>query len=765
MAGIKKVAVIGAGVMGSGIAAHAANAGAQVVLLDIEEKFAAAGVAKQIKTGGFMVPDFAKQVTTGSVADNLDMVADADWIVEAVAERVDIKQELYRKIAKVKKPDAIISSNTSTIPLRDLTAGLPSDFVARFMITHFFNPPRIMRLFELVAGPQTDADAVETMRDYADRELGKGVVDCNDTPGFIGNRIGNCWMMNAEHEAIKAGLDVEEADALMGAPFGIPRSGIFGLLDLVGIDLMGSVMHSFKVSLAPDDILQDVTYVPELVQKMVRNGQLGRKSGAGFYKVSRDRKTREVIDLTTGIYRPQKKAQSDAIEAAKAGPRALMESDTPGGRYASLVMRRTLSYAVSLIPEIADTPYQADQALTLGFAWKQGPFALIDSLGVQWFADHLRAHDEPVPAYLEMAVEAGGFYRQEKGKTKCLLPNGDWHMIEPAPGVLSLPVVRAQKPAVQSSDSASLWDAGDGVALLEMHTKVNALGRDMMAALASALEKSKAEFSALVIGSGHNNFSVGADLAQFIKLVEAGDMAAVDAHLSTGQEFMRQLKFSSIPVVSAASGFALGGGCEVALHSTAIVAHAEVNAGLVETAVGLIPGWGGCKEALLRAIDSETIVNGPVAPALVAFDLISQAKRSKSAADARKLGLLTKSDSITMNIERVLGDAKAKALQLAANFEPRTPREVQLAGPSGAAALGNIIDGHADAGRIKPHDRVIAELLASVLTGGPSADPSVPVSENVLFDLEKAAFLELLGYDATRERIQHMLATGKPLRN
>lgn len=763
---IRHVAVIGAGVMGSGIAAHAANGGAEVTLLDIDASLAAGGVEEQRRAGGFMAPEFAARVCTGSVADNIDRLRDADWIIEAVAERLDIKRDLYERIAAVKKPGAIVSSNTSTIPLRDLTDGLPETFAARFMITHFFNPPRVMRLFEMVTGPQTDAAAVARIRDFADRALGKGVVDCKDTPGFIANRIGNYWLLLAAQEAIAAGLDVEEADALIGAPFDIPRTGVFGLLDLVGIDLMSAILTSFRAALPDTDAMQAIADEPQVVRQMLREGHLGRKSGTGFYRISRDRTSREVVDLATGAYRPQRVPGSAALEVAKSGPRALMESDTPGGRYASRVMRRTLAYAVSLLPEIADNPHEVDQAMALGYGWKRGPFSLIDSLDTEWFAEHLREHGEPVPPYLTTAAEAGRFFLEEGGKTRCLLPDGSWTVIEPAPGVVSLPAVKAQASAVLSSDGASLWDMGDGVALLELHGKMNALDLGVMGEIGAGLEKAEAEFGALVIATGGRNFSAGADLSQFLRFVDADDMSAIAAQIEAGQQVMRAIKFARIPVVAAASGVALGGGCELIMHSAAAMVHAELSIGLVETSVGLIPAWGGCKEMLLRFSDTGAAgAKGPVAPALAAFDLISAAKRSSSAAEGRNLGCLGQLDRIVMNVERVLVDAKTRAMELMEAYEPPEPRKLRLAGPSGALALRTAIETQADTGRLSAHDQRIAVALADVLTGGASADPSVPVGEDEIFALERAAFLELIGQSATRERIQHMLATGKPLRN
>jgi 3-hydroxyacyl-CoA dehydrogenase len=765
MGSISKVGVIGAGVMGSGIAAHFANAGAEVVLLDVERRFAEDGVSKQIKAGGFMDPAFADRVTPGSTAANMSLLADADWIIEAVAERLDVKQSLYRAVDAVRKPGSIVSSNTSTIPLSTLVGGLPESFARDFLIAHFFNPPRHMRLLELVRGASTRAEAVAAVREFADRGLGKAVVDCNDTPGFIGNRVGTYWMAVAMNEAISRGLDPEEADAVIGKPFGIPSTGIFGLLDLVGIDLMVTILRTIKSALPAGDAFQSYPAEPPLLTRMIAENRIGRKSGAGFVKLSQDRKSRLVTDLQSGEYRPQRNVSSASLEASKGDAAALMADNGPGGRYAAVVMRKTLAYAVSLVPEIADGPDAVDEAMRSGYGWKQGPFELIDRLGAGWLADQLRAHGEPVPAYLELAAARGGFYTVADRRRMALLPNGEHRPLAIAKGVLTVAALSLSSKPVLSGGVANLWDLGDGVAGLEFRTKMNTLSSPLLDRLDEAVERTGSDFRALVIGSDAAHFSAGADLRTFLETVEAGGREALGRFLDHGHATFASIKYAPFPVVGAAAGLALGGGCEMLLHCDAIQAHAELSMGLVETRIGVIPGWGGCKEMLLRLLAMRDLQREPVAVALAAFGLIAPARVSVSAYEARALGFLRESDPITMNRDRLLGDAKRTALTLAANYVAPEPGCVLVSGSAGAAALVDMLDADAAAGRQSVHDRVVGEALASILTGGTSGDAAGLVEERAIMALERDAFMDLLSTPATIARVRHMLETGKPLRN
>lgn len=756
MTTIEKATVIGAGTMGSGIAAHLANAGVSVTLLDMDARLAEAGVARQLKAGGFMDPAFAARVRTGSSVTDLALAADSGWIIEAIAEKPEIKQGLYRALEAVRKPGSVVSSNTSTIPLARLTEGLPERFAEDFLITHFFNPPRRMRLFELVAGGKTRPEARAAIADFADRGLGKAVVACKDTPGFIGNRIGNYWMMVAENEAIALGLTVEEADAILGKPFGIPSTGIFGLLDLVGIELMATILKSLQGALPAADPMQDYAAEPPLVTRMIAENRLGRKSGAGFVKLSADRKSREITDLASGDYRPAQKLASAALDAAKGDPRKLMEHDSAGGRFAAIVMGKTLAYAAALVPEIADTPQAVDEAMRTGYGWKLGPFELVDKLGPEWLAKKLEALGVAVPAYLAQAAEAGSFYGVRDGKAVRLDPDGEWRGLDVPEGVVRLAALKLSATPVQTSETASLWDLGDGVAGLELTTKMNTFSPAALDAVAAALERTGRDFSALVIGGDGDPFSAGADLRQFLSILETEGRKALGRFVEKGQQTFKALKFAPFPVVSAASGLALGGGAEITLHSDAVQAHAELSIGLVETKIGIVPGWGGCKEMLLRF--SETLP--PLDAARAAFSLIFGAKTSGSAYEARNLGLLRPTDGVTMNRERLIADAKARALDLLAGYEPPAPKTVTVTGKEGFAALTAALETEG----VTPHDKVVGAALARVLTGGDAASGAA-LDEDALLALERDAFLDLLETPETVARIRHMLETGKPLRN
>lgn len=753
MTTVRKAAVIGAGVMGAGIAAHFANAGVDVVLLDMERRFAVDGVTKQLRAGGFMDPAFAALITPGSIIEDINLLADADWIVEAVAERLDVKQKLYRAIDALRKAGSVVSSNTSTIPLSTLVNGLPEAFARDFLIAHFFNPPRQMRLLELVPGTYTRPEAAAAVRDFADRLLGKAVVDCKDTPGFIGNRIGTYWMAVAMNEAISLGLDVEEADAVISRPFGIPSTGIFGLLDLVGIDLMATILQSLQRALPPTDAFQRYPAEPPLLTRMIAENRIGRKSGAGFVKLSADRKSREIVDLATGEYRIQRILASESLDASKGDAKALMEHDGIGGRYAAIVMEKTLAYAASLVPEIADTPDAIDEAMRTGYGWKLGPFELIDRLGADWLTTRLRVRGLPVPAYLALAAQKGGYYSIQYGKRMGLGPDGEQRPVAVPDDVVTIAALSLSAKPVHSSPAANLWDFGDGVACLEFRTKMNTFSPGLLDEVDRAITRTQSDFSALVIGSDAPVFSAGADLRTFLETVETGGGEALGRFLDRGHATFKRIKYAPFPVVGAASGLALGGGCEILLHCDAIQAHAELSIGLVETRIGVIPGWGGCKEMLLR-LNAE--------PPLAAFGLIAPAKVSTSAYDARNLGFLRAGDGITMNRDRLLGDAKRKALELAENYAPPKPSLIVLTGLSGASAIRDMLDGEAAGGRLTAHDRVVGETLCSVLTGGQSAGP---VQEDAILALEREAFIDLLAMPASVARVRHMLETGKPLRN
>ncbi|MCW2246825.1 3-hydroxyacyl-CoA dehydrogenase [Azospirillum fermentarium] len=774
---IKRAAVIGAGVMGSGIAAHFANAGIPVVLLDIVAKnsedrsaIAKGAVERMLKTepAAFMHKRNARLVTTGNLEDDIGLLADVDWIVEAIIEDKALKADLYTRIDAVRKPGSVVSSNTSTIPLHILTEGQSDAFRRDFLITHFFNPPRYMRLLELVTSPETRTDAAELIADVCDRQLGKGVVRCKDTPGFIANRIGVFWIQAAINAAVEHGVSVEEADAIGGRPMGIPKTGIFGLMDLVGLDLMPHIARSMLATLPANDPYRAESREHPVITKLIADGYTGRKGKGGFYRVNKagGGKVKEAVDLTTGAFRPAERPKPEAVSAAGKDLRALAEHDSPGGRFARSVLVKTLAYAASLVPDIADGITAVDEGMKLGYNWRQGPFELIDRIGTAAFADLCRGMGVPVPALVETAA-GRPFYRVEGGKLQALSVAGEYETVVRPDGVLLLSdIKRASKP-VWKNGSASLWDIGDGVLCVEFTSKMNAIDGDIMAAYQKAMKligTGKGDWKALVIHNEADNFSVGANLGLAMFVVNIGLWPAIDEMVETGQATYRALKYAPFPVVAAPSGMALGGGCEILLHSDHVQAHAETYMGLVEVGVGLIPAWGGCTELLARSAANRKNPRGPMPALAPVFETISTAKVAKSAAEAKDMLYLRGSDGITMNRDRLLADAKAKALELAANYTPPEKPSYTLAGPGGKAALDMFVHGFRLQGKATPHDAVVCDHLARVLTGA-DADFTEPVGEDRLLELEREAFMALVREPGTIDRIEHMLTTGKPLRN
>ncbi len=770
---IKKVCVIGAGVMGAGIAAQVANAGVPVLLLDIakdgEDRSAIArgAVARMLKTepAPFMSRDAAKLVEVGNLDDDLEKVSDCQWVVEAIIERLDIKQSLYAKLDKVCGPETAISSNTSTIRLAALLDGASEQFRRRFAITHFFNPPRYMRLLELVTGPNTDAALFDGVVDFIDRRMGKSVVVTHDTPGFIANRIGTYWLQHGVNQAVEQGLTVSEADAVMGRPLGIPKTGIFGLLDLIGLDLMPHIAHSMTEALPKEDAFHATVREQAFVKKMIADGYTGRKGKGGFYRINKGEsgreKIRESIGLVTGVYEPAQTARLP--DALGRDPAALMFSDSKYGKFAWRVMGDTLAYAAKLVPEIADDIVSVDAAMRLGFNWKQGPFELLDAIGPAKVAARLEQEGHPVPTLLR-AVGAGTFYRIENGVREFFGTDGQYHKIPERDGVLSLDDIKRSSKRLAGNKQASLWDIGEGVACLEFHSKMNALDDKILAVLKESLEIVAKGFKALVISNDGSNFSAGANLGTVLFAANIAAWGEIEKTVAEGQRVFKAMKYAPFPVVAAPSGLALGGGCEVLLHADSIVAHAETYAGLVETGVGLIPGWGGCGEMMERVSRLPGVPKGPMPVVAAVFETISQAKVSKSAAEARQMGILRPADSITMNRDRLLFDARAKALALADGYVPPAKPEFRLAGEGGRTGLGLAVHDFAKRGIATPHDVVVAGALAELLTGG-EADAIDVVSEEDMLALERRAFMRLIRTGPTLQRIEHTLVTGKPLRN
>jgi 3-hydroxyacyl-CoA dehydrogenase len=768
---IETVAVIGAGVMGSSIAAHITNAGIPVFLFDIVPKGnnnrnaiaeTAIGNMLKMKPSPFMHPKNARLITPGNIEDDLAQLVHADWVIEAVVEDLTIKQSLYQQLEALCRPDTLITSNTSTIPLSLLTHKQKESFKRRFMITHFFNPPRYMRLLELVISSTLAQDHRNTVRDFADIRLGKGCVLCHDTPGFIANRIGTFWIQTALLEALNFKLTIEQCDAAM-ALFGIPKTGIFGLLDLVGLDLMPHILEGFKQTLPENDQLLAIAEVPVILQKMIATGYTGRKGKGGFYRLQPENrhKIKEAIDLQSGDYRLSEKFIIAGVSHKPADLRAFLDGDNPLSRFAWHTWSNTLTYTASLIPEIADDISAVDTAMRLGYNWRYGPFELLDRLGIDWFVNKLEQENQTTPSLL---VNRQSLYRIEAGQLQFKDMSNRYQPIDHPKGVLLLSDIKRRSSALMENRSASLWDIGDGILCFEFHSKMNTLDPDILNLLQTSIEKIKAEYQGLIVYNEADNFSAGANLTLLTPAIMQQDWATVSSIIKLGQNSYQALKNAPFPVIGAPSGLALGGGCEILLHCDAIQAHAELYMGLVEVGVGLVPGWGGCKELLRRWLTNPKCPGGPLPPIAQAFETIGLAKVSTSAQEAQQLLFLAKNDGITMNKDRLLADAKSKALILAKDYQAPDEQVYTLPGKTAQAAMDIAISNLHKAGKATSYDVEVARQLAYVLSGG-TTDITQSLSEQDLLNLELEAFLHLVKQPATLARLEHMLKTGKPLRN
>ena len=782
---IEKVTVIGAGLMGSGIAAQVANAGLPVNLLDIVptdsedrnviSQSAISKMLKPVKLGSpsqLMHPDNAKLITPGNLEDNLDLISDSDLIIEVVLEKLEIKHDVFRKIDKYRKKSSIVTSNTSTIPRNQLIDGMPKSFRNDFFITHFFNPPRYLRLLEIVSDKKVDDKKLEAIINFCDVKLGKEVVICNDTPGFIGNRIGMFWSLTAMVEAFKANLTVEEADAIMGRPIGAPKTGVFALGDVVGLDLIPHVTESLSHNLPDDDKYnlgvkeQSKFGIDSLLKEMVETGYTGRKGKGGFYRIndSNGIRVKESRDLKTGEYNTSIKSNLESIKAAKKGLRALVEFDDKGGEYAWSVLSKTLSYAASLVPEITENIVNVDNALKNGFLWKKGPFQMLDDLGPSWFASKLIEDNLEVPDLL-IKVGERKFYEDNDETSLYFNIDGSYSKIESSEGHLSVKEIKRGQKTIFGNSSASLWNMGDKILLAEFHSKMNAMDPQIMEVLSEASSICESgDFKGLVIGNDGSNFSAGANLglSSFVANVGAWDEA--EKFVFGGQMAFMMLKHGNFPVVGASSGLAIGGGCEVLLACDSIQAHSESYIGLVEVGVGLVPAWGGCKEMITRWNNDPNQAKGPMASIVKIFQNIGTAKVATSAQEAKSLKFLNSEDGITMNRSRLLHDAKQKCLALIKDYSAPLPNEHNLPGPSGKATLDLAVSDLVKAGHATPHDVVVTEHLAYILTGG-DTDPTVTVSDDKILEMEREGIMALMKTEKTMDRIEAMLTTGKPLRN
>lgn len=774
-ASIKKVAVIGAGVMGAGIAAHCANAGVEVVLLDIVPKgadkkgrsaIAEGALAKLLKTkpAPLMHKSFAKRITTGNIEDDLALLSTCDWVIEAVIERLDIKQNLYRTIAPHLKRGAIISSNTSTIPLEQLVEGMPKGFVSHFLITHFFNPPRYMRLLEIVTSSATLATVIKRITEFADVHLGKTVIPCNDTPGFIANRIGTYWLHAAVVKALEHNIDPVTADAVLGRPAGVPKTGVFALLDLVGLDLMPHVLDSMQNALPPEDAFNALGPAPKILDEMITKGYTGRKGGGGFYRLNAQRK-KEAIDLATLTYAPAGKANLPVLKKVKKkGLRVLLDDDSAAGRYAWEVIGGMLAYAASLLGEVSDDMYAIDRAMELGFNWKFGPFALIDKLGVAWFVRKCKATGIPVPK-LFMNNADTKLYVVKNGQLGYLQLNGKYRTLKRPDGVLLLQDIKRKSKPVAKNISASLWDIGQGVLCYELHSKGNTFDPFGLSMLNKAYKLVKRDkYKGLVVYNEGANFSLGANILMLKIGADLKLFPLIRWILAAGQRSFQRLKFAPFPVVGAPANMALGGGCEILLHCRSLTPHAEFYVGLVEAGVGIIPGWGGCKELLGRASTAPSMPKGPMPAVSFAFETIATAKVATSAYEARDLLFVRPTDNIVMNRDRVLFAARAEVLRQLKGYHAPAPYSYQLPGESGATALQLALNDFRNKGLATPHDIVVGGVLAKTLTGG-TTDYLDILWEKDILKLERDGIVALCKTKGTRDRITHMITKNKPLRN
>ena len=594
---------------------------------------------------------------------------------------------------------------------------------------------------------------------FADRAMGKTIVRTNDTPGFIANRIGTYWLQVAVNAAIDLGVTVEQADAIGGRPMGVPKTGIFGLIDLVGIDLMPLLQKSLTSTLPEGDAYFATVRPMPLIDRMIAEGYTGRKGKGGFYRINREAgKRKEALDLATGDYRPAVK-----VDAPRARLGQLIAQPGRTGDFAWAVLGQVLSYAASLVGTIADDIIAIDDAMKLGYNWKYGPFELIDQIGAAAFAKRLAEEGRPVPAILATAGDRG-FYRIEAGKRQYLGLDGDYHDLVRPDGVILLEDIKRAGRPILKNGSAALWDIGDGVACFEFTSKMNALDGDTLTLLGKAVEHVATSMKALVVYNEGGNFSAGANLGLALFAVNIAAWGEIDKLVAGGQRAYKALKHAPFPVVSAPAGLALGGGCEILLHSDAIQAHAESYIGLVECGVGLVPGWGGCGEMLDRWVKAGVLPKGPMPAVAKVFETVSTATVAKSAAEARDLLFLRPGDGITMNRDRLLADAKAKALSLVDGYQPPTPPEFRLPGESGRVALNMAAEGFHKRGMATDYDMVVSDALAQVLTGG-EADLIDLVGEEDMLALERAAFMKRIGDPRTQARIETMLETGKPLRN
>ncbi len=797
---IRKAAVLGSGVMGATIAAHLANVGIPSLMLDIvpnkltaeEEKkgltfkdpavrnrLAVTGKQNLLKArpAALAIPELIHLIEVGNFEDHLPRLAEVDWIIEGVVENLKIKQELFQKVTEVRRPGTIVSSNTSGIPVRDIVSGLPLEFKRHFLGTHFFNPPRYMRLLEIISLPETSPEVIRFMSDFGERVLGKGIVYANDTPNFIANRIGVFGMLHLIKTMADKGYTIQEVDVITGPAMGRPKTASFRTLDLVGLDTFAHVAKNLYEN-APRDESRETFHVPEFIHKMIANNWLGNKTGQGFYKQIRKEEGKETLalDYQTLEYRPTQKIQYPSLDAAKAAAgtgnkiKTLFNAEDRGGQYAREVLSESLLYTARRIPEIANDIVNIDNAMKWGFNWELGPFEIWDAIGVEESVSRMKKEGRAIPPLVEkiLATPHKSFYVKKDGRVSFFdLKTEAYQPIPENPRVILLPSLKERKKVVKANPGASLIDLGDGVAGLEFHTYMNAIGLEIIEMIHESLKIVEKDFLGMVIGNHSQNFSVGANLLLIVGEIIKANWAGIEKAVKALQDANLAMKYFEKPIVAAPHGMTLGGGLEICLAAHRIRAALETYMGQVEMGVGLIPGAGGNKEVYLRCI--EGIPDGVQVDLLPflrkAFENIALAKVATSAEEARKFSFLRPTDGITANIDHLLYDAKQTVLAMAQEgFRPPRPRLIPVAGDGGRAAIKYMVHTMRQGNYITEYDEYLAGKLAYVLTGGNILSGAM-VTEQYLLDLEREVFVSLCGETKTQERITHMLKTNKPLRN
>lgn len=799
---IQRVAVIGSGVMGSRIAAHLANAGIPSYLLDIvptslkpeeeakgltlqsaevRDRVVRDGLeeAKKSRPSAFFLPELAGLVTAGNLEDHKQWFGKVDWIIEAVVEKLEIKRQLFELVDRMRSPGTLVSSNTSGIPISAIAEGRSEDFRKHFCGTHFFNPPRYMKLLEIIPTTETMPEVLETLAQFGEHVLGKGIVWCKDTPNFIANRIGTFSMMYAIHTMIEDGYAIEEVDQITGPATGKPKSATFRTADLVGIDTLVHVTNNLYEAAIQDE-MREIFRVPPFIETMVKNRWLGDKTKQGFYKKVKGNGEEGGIfslDYKTLEYRPRAKSKLPSLDMTKGMEdvreriRMLAFSQDRAGTFFWKTMSAILCYSAHRVPEIADDIIHIDNAMKWGFNWELGPFETWDAIGVEASVKKMQQEGKTIPPLVEQLLRSGktAFYRFENGSRSYFqLPTLDYKReVEPA-GIIILSALKDRKKVVRENPGASLIDMGDGVLCLEFHSKMNAIGEDIVQMVPIALAETARNFEGLVVGNQGQNFSVGANLVLILMHAQEAEWDELDFMVRAFQKATMSLRYSEKPVVAAPFGMTLGGGCEFSLGADRIHAAAELYMGLVEVGVGVIPAGGGTKEMLIRNIehvpaDSEVDLFPLVRRA---FETIGMAKVSSSAPDAQAIGYMRKTDSYSMKKDRLLYDAKQVVLGMVKSGYklPAVRTNIPVLGEPGLANLKVGIHLLKSAGRISEYDAHIGEKLAYVLCGGDLSSKTF-VSEQYLLDLEREAFLSLIGEKKTQERIKHMLDKGKPLRN